>query len=98
LEQEEEMDLYDIVELLGYLLRVLGSLVFGLGVGWLTIRTLTAAEGNWQLAIAVFLGILATFVLIGNWVAGGATLGAFGLGAGAGLLIWGLGIGKGKDA
>ncbi len=30
------------------------------------------------------------FVLLGHWVGGGATLGAFGLGAGAGLLIWGM--------
>jgi Na+-driven multidrug efflux pump len=81
----------DIMELLGYLLRVLGALVFGLATGWLTMHALRGQRDSWQVAVAVYLGLLAAFVLLGRWVPGGGTLGAFGLGAGAGLLIWGLG-------
>lgn len=83
--------LLDVFELLGYLLRPIGAVVFGLGAGWLTLQAFAAHERSWQLAVAAVLGLLAAFVLIGRWVPGGATLGAFGLGAGAALLIWGLG-------
>lgn len=85
------LTLFDVLELLGYLLRALGALVFGLGAGWLTLRAFKWQSDSWQFAIAGYLGLLAAFVLIGHWVAGGATLGAFGLGAGAALLLWGLG-------
>ena len=80
--------LLPIFETLGYVLRVLGALVFGLAAGWLSLRLLKRQD--WQLAAAVFLGLLASFVLIGHWVDGGGALGAYGLGLGAGLLIWGL--------
>lgn len=81
----------NVMETLGYVLRVLGALVFGVGAGWLTIRSIKWQSESWQVATAVYLGLLAAFVLVGRWVPGGGTLGAFGLGAGAGLLIWGLG-------
>ncbi len=87
----------DVMELLGYLLRVLGALVFGLATGWLTMRSLKWQRESWQVAIAVYLGLLAAFVLLGRWVPGGGTLGAFGLGAGAGLLIWGLGAERSEE-
>lgn len=83
--------LLPIFETLGYVLRVLGALVFGLSAGWLSLRTLKWQKESWELAIAVFLGLLASFVLVGHWVDGGGTLGAYGLGLGAGILIWGLG-------
>ncbi len=88
------MNLYDVVELLGYLLRALGALVFGLAAGWLTWKAFQWEGESWQLSVAAFLGLLAAFVLVGRWVDGGAAMGAFGLGAGAGLLIWGLGAGR----
>ena len=88
------LTLFDVLELLGYLLRALGALVFGLGAGWLTLRAFKWQSGSWQFAIAGYLGLLAAFVLLGRWVAGGATLGAFGLGAGAALLLWGMGAEK----
>ncbi|HET7009582.1 MAG TPA: hypothetical protein VFI11_02300 [Anaerolineales bacterium] len=84
------MTLYDVLEILGYILRGLGALVFGLGAGWLVMDVLKSPGPTWQLAIAVILGLLATFALLGHWVPGGATMGAFGLGAGAAILIWGL--------
>jgi len=84
------MTFIDVLDLLGYVLRFLGSLVFGVGAGWLTVRLVKQEGVAWQLLVAVYLGLLASFVLLGHWVSGGATLGSFGLGAGAGILIWGL--------
>ena len=83
------MTLYDVMEIVGYILRGLGGIVFGLGAGWLVMDVLKS-QHTWQLAIAVILGLLGTFALLGHWVPGGATMGAFGLGAGAALLIWGM--------
>lgn len=84
------MTLQQVLELLGYVLRVIGLIVFGLGAGWLTARVFRGESGGWQLQVAAFLGLLGTFALVGHWIAGGGAIGGFGLGAGAGLLIWGL--------
>jgi len=91
------MTFFDVLDLLGYLLRFLGSVVFGVAAGWLTVRLVKQEGAAWQLLVAVYLGLLASFVLLGHWVAGGATLGSFGLGAGAGILIWGLVQPRSKD-
>ena len=40
-----------ILEILGYVLRVVGALVFGVAAGWLSIRTL---KWSWETAVAVF--------------------------------------------
>jgi Kef-type K+ transport system membrane component KefB len=92
------MDVFEILELLGFILRVIGALVFGIGAGWLTLKAFQWEERSWELAVAAFLGLMAVFVLVGRWVGGGGTLGAFGLGVGLGLLVPGLGgLGKGGD-
>ncbi len=83
-------NLLEILGALGFLIRPLGTLVFGLAAGWLTMHMLKTEGESWQIRLAVFLGLLAAFVLIGHWVSGGATLGMFGLGAGFAVLFWGL--------
>jgi hypothetical protein len=85
---------YDALQVIGFVLRALGAIVFGLGAGWLVVHALKSEAHNWQLAIAAILGLLGTFALVGHWVEGGATLGGFGLGAGAGILLWGMGAGR----
>ena len=91
------MTFFDVLDLLGYVLRFLGALVFGVGAGWLTIRIVKQEGAAWQLLVAVYLGLLASFVLLGHWVAGGATMGSYGLGFGAAVLLWGLIQPKAKD-
>ena len=88
--------IYEVLDLLGYPLRALGSLVFGLGVGWLVLKIIKDVEKSWPLALASLLGLLGAFVVIAGWGPSSTTLGAFGLGAGAGILIWGVFI-KPKD-
>jgi len=82
---------YDVMDFFAYTLRFFGALAFGVGAGWLAMHLLKGQHANWQLSVATFLGLLAAFVLIGHWVSGAATLGGFGLGAGGGVLAWGLG-------
>lgn len=82
------MSILEFMRIMGILLRALGALVFGVGAGWLVTHVLKWQL--WQLATAAVLGLLGTFVLIGHWTTGGGTMGAFGLGAGAALLVWGL--------
>ncbi|HLE04499.1 MAG TPA: hypothetical protein VI729_07815 [Anaerolineales bacterium] len=82
------MDFIDVLAVLGYFLRLIGALVFGVAAGWLVLQTLKPEQLQRPLAIAGILGLLGTFVLLGHWVDGGGTLGAFGLGAGGAILIW----------
>jgi hypothetical protein len=88
--------LYDVLDFFAYALRFLGAVVFGVGAGWLVVHLIKGQAASWQLSAAALLGLLAAFVLIGHWVSGAATLGGFGLGAGGGLLVWGLGTGSGS--
>lgn len=84
------MEFVDFLGLIGFLLRILGALVFGLGAGWLAVRMTQAERTPHQLSIAVFLGLVGGFALVGHWVQGGGTLGAFGIGVGGALLFWGM--------
>ncbi len=84
------MDIWTILQLLGIIVRALGALVFGVGVGWFTLQASDWYRGQWQFGVAAYLGLLGTFALIGHWISGAGTLGGFGLGAGLALLIWGM--------
>jgi hypothetical protein len=84
------MTFVQVLELLGYFLRVVGLIVFGLGAGWLTAKVFHGEGFGWQLQVAAFLGLLGAFALVGHWIPGGGAVGGFGLGAGAGLLFWGM--------
>lgn len=92
------MDFIEVLAILGYFLRLIGALVFGLAAGWLVLQAFKPEVFHWQLAIAAVLGLFFTFALIGHWVPGGATLGGFGIGAGLAVILWGIArIGKAGD-
>jgi peptidoglycan/LPS O-acetylase OafA/YrhL len=82
------MQFIDFMSIVGFFLRLLGALVFGVAAGWLVLQSLKPETYHWPLALGVILGLFGTFALIAHWVDGGGTLGAFGLGAGAAILIW----------
>ena len=48
--------LYDILELAGALLCLIGFLIFGLGLGWFTLDAYR--KEHWQLQVAVFVGFV----------------------------------------
>ncbi len=84
------MDIWTILQLIGVIVRALGALVFGVGVGWFTLQASEWYRDHWQFGVAAYLGLLGTFALIGHWISGAGVLGGFGLGAGVALLIWGM--------
>ena len=81
------MEFIDVMAILGYFLRLLGALVFGVAAGWLVLQALKVETFAWPQAAAIA-ALLLTFAVIAGWVDGGGTLGAFGLGAGGAILIW----------
>lgn len=80
---------YDVTALLGSLLRLAGLLVFGFAAGWFTLFAFRQPEKRWELQVAVFLGFLFFTAWLARFTSPGG-IGAFGLGAGAALLVWGL--------
>jgi hypothetical protein len=76
-----------VFDVLATLFRFIGLLAFGLGVGWFVLDTFPKA--GWQLQIALFLGFLGTVVGLAHFTSAGG-LGAFALGAGAAMFVWGL--------
>ncbi|MBA4380802.1 MAG: hypothetical protein C0393_09065 [Anaerolinea sp.] len=80
---------YDILDLFGALFRLLGMLVFGLGAGWFALEMFRKGQQAWQLQIALFLGFAGLAVAAMYFLAPGG-LGAFAIGAGAAMLVWGM--------
>jgi hypothetical protein len=79
---------YEIVDILASLIRLLGLAVFGLGFGWLALDLLKKTQ-LWQVQIAVFLGLAGLLIAMAVFTGWGA-VGAFAIGAGAAILVWGL--------
>jgi hypothetical protein len=82
-----------ILELIGYIFRPLGFLVFGVAAGWLASLPFTSEAKWWQLEIAALLGLLGSAVTLSIY-SGAGTVGAYVLGAGASVLFFGLRAGR----
>ncbi len=80
---------YEILDLFGSLFRLLGMLVFGLGAGWFALEMFRKGQQAWQLQIALFLGFAGLAVAAMYFLAPGG-LGAFAIGAGIAMLVWGM--------
>jgi hypothetical protein len=80
--------LYQIIDLLAATLRLIGLAVLGLGVGWLAIDLLHKTE-EWQVQIAVFLGVLGLVIALTVFMAAGA-MGIFCIGLGVAVFMWGM--------
>ncbi|MCX6025909.1 MAG: hypothetical protein NTY23_06600 [Chloroflexi bacterium] len=82
-----------ILELIGYIFRPVGFLVFGVAAGWLASLPFTTEAKWWQLEIAALLGLLGSAVTLSIY-SGAGTVGAYALGAGASVLFFGLRAGR----
>jgi hypothetical protein len=78
--------IYDILELLGYLLRALGFLLFGYGA----VRFILDAyhKSVWQVQAALMLGLFGLLIALTDFASPGSA-GAFALGAGAAYFMAG---------
>lgn len=78
-----------LIYIVGTLIRPIGGLVLGVATGWITATTFLDAEKEWQLKIAIFLGLLGAFVTL-NIYSGAGTAGFFAIGAGVAVIVFGL--------
>ncbi len=81
------MDIFArIASFLGILFQSIGLLALGVGLGWFVLDAYKQAD--WQLRISIFLGFAGVVVGLAAFTTPGG-LGAFSLGAGSALLVWG---------
>lgn len=79
---------YEIINLFASILRLIGMAVLGLGIGWLALDLLKKMQ-IWQVQIAVFFGLAGLIIAMAVFTGVGA-LGAFALGVGVAILLWGM--------
>jgi hypothetical protein len=79
---------YDIINLVSSLLRLLGMAALGLGIGWLALDLLKKAA-NWYLQAVVFLGLLGLIIAMSVFLGWGA-LGGFAIGLAVAIFMWGM--------
>jgi hypothetical protein len=79
---------YDIIDLLASLLRLIGMTILGLGIGWLALDLLRKIPA-WQGQVAIFLG-LAGLVIAMTVFTGWGALGALSIGIGVAIFLWGM--------
>lgn len=75
----------DIFEILAALIRLLGMLVLGFGVARLALDMYKKGQ-TWQLQAVIFLSLVVLIIGLADFTSA-ASLGGFGLGAGAALLM-----------
>jgi hypothetical protein len=78
-----------LLDILGAIVRLIGLAAFGLGAGWFTLEILRKGQQVWQLQLALFLGFCGLAIGLATFVPAGA-LGAFGIGAGVAMFVWGM--------
>jgi hypothetical protein len=79
---------YEIINLLASVLRLLGMAAFGVGIGWLAVDLLRKTQA-WPLQMAVFLGLAGLVIAMVVFLSWGA-LGGFGIGVGVAIFVWGM--------
>ena len=80
--------IYEIINMIASLIRLLGMGVFGVAIGWLAVDLLRKAQ-IWLLQAVVFLGLAGLAIAMAVFLAGGA-LGAFGIGFAVAIFVWGM--------
>jgi hypothetical protein len=80
--------LYEIINMIASLLRILGMAALGVGIGYLALDLLRKAE-NWPMQAIVFLGLIGLVIAMAVFLSWGA-LGGFGIGLGVAIFLWGM--------
>ena len=79
---------FDILNILGSGLRLIGMAAFGAAFGWLALDLLRKAQG-WPMQAVVFLGLAGLTIAMAVFLGWGA-LGAYGIGLAVAIFIWGM--------
>ena len=77
---------FDIINIIASLLRLLGAAALGVGIGYLFVDLYHKAQ-EWLMQAVLFLGLAGLVIAMAVFLAPGA-LGAFGLGFGAAIFLW----------
>jgi NhaP-type Na+/H+ or K+/H+ antiporter len=80
--------IYDIINLLASLIRLLGLAVLGVGIGYLAVDLLHKAK-EWLMQAVLFLGLSGLVIAMVIFLAPGA-LGAFTIGLAVAVFVWGM--------
>jgi xanthine/uracil permease len=80
---------YDVIDVVGLFVQVLGLVLFGVAAGWFTLKVIDQPDKNWQLQSIVYSVFLIFVSLLARYVTPGA-FGAFLVGAAGALIYWGL--------
>ena len=80
---------YDVLEIIGMFMQVLGLILFGVTAGWFTLHVISQPEKNWQLQSIVYSVFLVFVSLMAKYLTPGA-LGAFLIGTAGAMIYWGL--------
>ncbi len=78
---------YEILILSSQFFRFVGMAILGLGIGWLALDLLRKIQ-VWQGQVAIFLGLAGLIIAMTVFTGAGA-LGAFAIGVGGAILMWG---------
>jgi xanthine/uracil permease len=80
---------YEVLEIIGVFVQVLGLVLFGIAAGWFTLHVISQPEKNWQLQSIVYSVFLVFVALMVRYLTRGAN-GAFLVGAAGAVIYWGL--------
>ncbi len=79
---------YEILIMSSQFFRFVGMAILGLGIGWLALDLLRKIQ-VWQGQVAIFLGLAGLIIAMTVFTGAGA-LGAFAIGVGGAILMWGM--------
>jgi len=80
---------YEVLEIVGMFIQVLGLILFGVVTGWFTLHVIGQPEKNWQMQSIVYSVSLVFVALMVKYLSRGAE-GAFLIGAAGAMIYWGL--------
>ena len=80
---------YEIIEILGLIIQLLGLFLFGITAGWFTLYVINQPEKSWQMQSIVYSVFLIFVALMARYLNPGA-LGTFLIGAAGAMIYWGL--------
>ncbi len=80
---------YQIIEMLGLIVQLLGLFLFGIIAGWFTLYAINQPEKSWQMQSIVYSVFLVFVALMVRYLNPGA-LGTFLIGTAGAMIYWGL--------